>query len=54
MSKLDKIETELAEVIKKNSLDEMVGISDKAIAAYLVTSLAALKTAHRTTNKTKG
>ncbi|MBU0539342.1 MAG: hypothetical protein KKF24_16420 [Gammaproteobacteria bacterium] len=44
---LKKLEREFSEVINRNGLDALVGLPDHVIAEFVVTNIAALKTANK-------
>lgn len=46
MSKLDDLERDLAAVLNKHGVDNMVGMPDFIVASYCVTCISALKSAH--------
>ena len=44
---LEQLEKDLAEVVNKHGLDNLVGMPDHVIAEFIVTSVSALKKAHK-------
>lgn len=50
MSKILEIEKDLAAVLNKHGVDSMAGVPDYILASYLVTCIAALKTANKSIN----
>lgn len=49
MGKLEALEHDVAEVLKKHGLEEFTGMSAPTLATYCVNQLAALKDAHKRT-----
>lgn len=49
MSKLDALQKDLAEVLKKHGLEEFTGMKADTLADFTVTTLGSLKKAHLAT-----